>query len=64
VALGALAAYAAGGVLGTILFETEPTDPATFSAIGLALIAVAAAASALPARRASRVDPIVALRGE
>ena len=64
VAFGAFAAYAAGGVLGTILFETEPTDPATFSAIGLALIGVAAAASALPARRASRVDPIVALRGE
>ncbi len=64
VALGGIAAYAAAGVLRAILFETEPTDPATFIGIGALLLAVAALASASPARRASRVDPLAALRSD
>jgi predicted lysophospholipase L1 biosynthesis ABC-type transport system permease subunit len=64
VALGGVAAYAAAGVLRAILFETEPTDPATFIGIGALLLAVAAIASASPARRASRVDPLAALRSD
>ena len=64
VALGGVAAYGAAGALRTILFETEPTDAATFLGIGSILIAVAAVASAWPARRAARVDPIVTLRSE
>ena len=64
VALGGMAAYATAGVLRSILFETAPTDPPTFLAIGAMLIAVAAIASAWPARRAARVDPVVALRTE
>ncbi len=62
VALGGVAAYGAAGALRSILFETEPTDATTFLAIGATLLAVAAAASAAPARRAARVDPVVALR--
>jgi ABC-type lipoprotein release transport system permease subunit len=51
-------------VLRAQLFETSPTDPATFAAIVALLAAVAALASWLPARRATRVDPVVALRTE
>jgi ABC-type antimicrobial peptide transport system permease subunit len=64
IALGGAMAYAAGGVLRSILFETNPTDAATFIAIGVLLVVVAAAASVWPARRAARVDPMVALRSE
>ena len=64
VALGTLAGYAAAGVLRAILFETEPTDPATFAGVAALLVLVAAAASAGPAWRAARLDPVVALRSE
>ena len=64
VALGGVAAYGAAGALRAILFETEPTDPRTFVAIGGILMLVAAVASLAPARRASHVDPMVALRSE
>jgi predicted permease len=64
VVIGAGAAVAAAGALRSILFETEPTDPATFAAVGLLLLLVAAAASAGPARRAARLDPVAALRSE
>ena len=64
VALGSIGAYMAAGVLRTILFETEPTDAGTFLAIAAILMGVAAVASLAPARRASRVDPLIALRSE
>ena len=47
-----------------LLFETRPIDPATAGAISLFLLAVAAAASWIPARRAARTDPIRVLREE
>ncbi len=47
-----------------LLFSIRPTDPATFAAVAAVLAAVALFASYLPARRATRVDPIVALRTE
>jgi putative ABC transport system permease protein len=50
--------------LKSLLFEIRPTDPATFIGVGVALIFVAMAACYLPARRAMRVDPMVALRHE
>ena len=64
VALGIAGAYATGGVLRSILFQTAPTDAVTCLAIGIALIAIAGVASAGPARRAARVDPIITLRTE
>lgn len=50
--------------LGSVLFEIKPGDPATLAAAAILLGAVALAASYLPAHRASRVDPVVALRAE
>jgi putative ABC transport system permease protein len=50
--------------MSTLLFGVEPTDPATFAAVAAGLAAIALTASALPARRAMRIDPIVALRQE
>lgn len=64
VVIGGVAGYAAAGALRTILFETEPTDSMTFIAIAGLLLAVACVASAVPARRAARTDPLVALRSE
>jgi ABC-type lipoprotein release transport system permease subunit len=45
-----------------MLFGVEPRDPATFGVVAFAFALVAAAAAYLPARRATRVDPMVALR--
>jgi len=56
------AALALSRVLQTLLFDVKPTDPLTFTAVSLALIAVALLACWLPARRAALVDPMEALR--
>jgi putative ABC transport system permease protein len=63
-ALGLCAALAASRVLTSLLHGVEPTDPATFAAVTLTLAAVAVAATYLPARRAARLNPTVALRHE
>jgi putative ABC transport system permease protein len=47
-----------------ILFDVSPTDPLTFAAISLLLMLVAFAANYIPARRATKVDPMIALRYE
>ena len=61
-ALGMAASRALTGVLESLLFGVTPGDPVTFIGIGALLIAVAALAGYFPARRASRIDPMVALR--
>ena len=64
VALGAAAALGLTRFLSTMLFGVRATDPATFIGVALLLVAVAALACYRPARRAARVDPLVALRGD
>ncbi len=62
--LGLFGSLALTRLLASLLFEIRPFDPLTYSAAAIAILGVAVAASALPARRASRVDPVIALRGE
>ena len=64
VTAGLAGAFALTQLLESLLFGVEPTNPVTFAAIAAALFSVAAAASYIPARRAARTDPIVALRSE
>ena len=62
--LGGVASVLLSRFLSGLLFEIEPTDPVTFVAVGAVLAAVALLAAYVPARRATRVDPIDALRAE
>jgi putative ABC transport system permease protein len=62
--LGLAGAYAITRVMNSLLFEVTSTDPSTFAVVTLLLCSVAFLASYFPARRATRVDPVVALRCE
>ncbi len=64
IGIGIGGAIALTGLVKSLLFEVPPTDILTFSGVGLALLAAAALASYLPARRAAAVDPNVALRAD
>jgi len=59
-----LGAVAASRLLRSFLFEVSPFDPGVLALSAIAMLLLALAASALPARRASSTDPMVALRGE
>ena len=64
VVLGTAGAAAATRLLSPFLFETTPTDVSTFAAVAATMFAAALAAGAIPARRATRIDPLTALRHE
>jgi putative ABC transport system permease protein len=64
IAIGILAALALSRLMGTLLLGIGSTDPLTFAAVTFVILCVTLAASYIPARRAMRVDPIVALRYE
>jgi predicted permease len=64
IGIGIAGAVALTGLVKSLLFEVPPTDVLTFSGVGLTLLAAAALASYLPARRAAAVDPNVALRAD
>jgi putative ABC transport system permease protein len=64
VVVGLGLAFAATRLLRSLLFGTSPTDALTFAAVATLLVVIATAASLIPALRASRVDPLIALRDE
>ena len=64
IAIGLLAAFGVARVMKTLLVQISPTDPVTFSTISAVLLAVGIFACWLPARKAMKVDPMVALRYE
>jgi predicted permease len=63
IAIGSAAAFATAKTIASLLFGTEPTDPAVFAAMAVLLGVVALLAGQIPARRASRIDPMAVLRG-
>ncbi len=64
VAIGLMLSVAGSGLLAKFLFGLSPVDALTFAAVAILLAAIAGLACYLPARRATRVDPMVALRYE
>ena len=64
VAIGLAGALALARLVATMLFDVTPFDPASYAATAIVLLAIAALACYIPARRAMRVDPIMALRQE
>jgi ABC-type antimicrobial peptide transport system permease subunit len=64
IALGLVISVAANRALDSLLFGVSPTDPLTYAAVAALLLAVSLLACYLPAWRATRVDPTVAMRAE
>jgi putative ABC transport system permease protein len=63
-ALGLVGALIVSHLMAGLLYGVRPTDPLTFAAVAILLVAVALLACYIPARRALRVDPLVTLRHE
>jgi ABC-type antimicrobial peptide transport system permease subunit len=64
IGVGLALSFVVTRLMSSLLFEVAPGDPLTLAAVAVGLAAVAAAAGALPARRAAQVDAVVALRKE
>ena len=64
VALGLAGAFALTRLMSSLLFDVAPTDKITFAAVSLTLLLIALAACYVPARRATKIDPLQALRYE
>jgi putative ABC transport system permease protein len=64
VAIGSVVAVLLGRALAPDLYEVRPHDPLTMAVVAFILLGAAAVACAIPARRASRIDPVIALRSE
>ena len=64
IVLGLIGAFLLSSYMTSLLFGVKPTDPLVYAAVCALLIAVSLLASYLPARRAARIDPLVALRDE
>jgi len=62
--IGLAGAFALTRLISSLLFEVSPTDPITFGAVALCLILAALLACYIPARRATKIDPLIALRHE
>ncbi len=63
-AIGLVVSFLLGKVLGTMLYEVSPTDPVVFTLAPLVLLLASILAATMPARRATRIAPTVALRSE
>ena len=62
--MGLAGGVGVGFAMGSLLYGTSPADPATLGGVALLLVIVTLIATALPAWRASRIDPVTALRAE
>ena len=64
IAVGLVLAFFAVRILATLLYGVQPGHPATFAIVGVGLTVVALVATVIPSHRATRVDPIIAIRAE
>ena len=62
--IGLIGSFALTRLISSMLFGVAPTDPVTFAAVSGILLGIGVLASWLPARRATRIDPIAALRSD